>query len=96
MRRKTPYCPREDFTDYRKPEGTRPGLEVTMSNPETLYLRGFTGAALEGDIWKTVDSAVLAQDQELLYWLNENAFHPAGAVCVGRCRNGRKNGQRFD
>lgn len=69
--------PEGDFTDYRKPEGTRPGLEVTMSNPEPLYLRGFTGAALEGDAWKTVDSAVLAQNQELLYWLNENAFHPA-------------------
>ena len=69
--------PEGDFTAYRKPEGTRPGLEVTMSNPETLYLRGFTGAALEGDTWKTVDSAVLAQNQELLYWLNENAFHPA-------------------
>ena len=69
--------PEGDFTDYQKPEGTRPGLEVTMSNPETLYLRGFTGATLEGDTWKTVDSAILAQNQELLYWLNENAFHPA-------------------
>ena len=74
---KNTVLPEGDFTDYQKPEGTRPGLEVTMSNPETLYLRGFTGAALEGDAWKTVDSAVLAQNQELLYWLNENAFHPA-------------------
>ena len=74
---KNTVLPEGDFTDYQKPEGTRPGLEVTMSNPEPLYLRGFTGAALEGDTWKTVDSAVLAQNQELLYWLNENAFHPA-------------------
>ena len=69
--------PEGDFTDYQKQNGTRPGLEVTMSNPEALYLRGFTGATLEGDTWSEVDSAVLAQNQELLYWLNENAFHPA-------------------
>ena len=69
--------PEGDFTDYQKQNGTRAGLEVTMSNPEALYLRGFTGATLEGDIWSTVESAVLAQNQALLYWLNENAFHPA-------------------
>ena len=69
--------PEGDFTDYQKQSGTRPGLEVTMSNPEALYLRGFTGATLEGDTWSAVNSAVLAQNQALLYWLNENAFHPA-------------------
>lgn len=87
--------PEGDFTDYRKLEGTRPGLEVTMSNPETLYLRGFTGAALEGDIWKTVDSAVLAQDQELLYWLNENAFHPAAQYASAAAGTDGKTGSVF-
>ena len=79
--------PEGNFTDYQKPEDTaQPGLEVTMSNPEAMYLRGFTGCTLEGDIWKPVDTAVLAQNQELLYWLNENAFHPAAqyaAASVG-------------
>ena len=74
---KNTVLPEGDFTNYQKQNGTRAGLEVTMSNPEALYLRGFTGATLEGDIWSTVDSAVLAQNQALLYWLNENAFHPA-------------------
>lgn len=92
---KNTVLPEGDFTDYQKQNGTRAGLEVTMSNPEALYLRGFTGATLEGDIWSTVDSAVLAQNQALLYWLNENAFHPAGAVCVGRRRNGQGYWQRF-
>lgn len=87
--------PEGDFTDYRKPEGTRPGLEVTMSNPETLYLRGFTGAALDGDTWKTVDSAVLAQNQELLYWLNENAFHPAAQYASAAAGTDGKTGSVF-
>lgn len=69
--------PEGDFTDYQQQSGTRPGLIVTMSNPEALYLRVFTGATLEGDTWSAVDSAALAQNQELLYWLNKNAFHPA-------------------
>lgn len=74
---KNTVLPEGDFTDYQKQNGTRVGLEVTMWNPEALYLRGFTGATLEGDTWSTVESAVLAQNQALLYWLNENAFHPA-------------------
>lgn len=84
--------PEGDFTDYQKQSGTRPGLEVTMSNPETLYLRGFTGATLEGDTWSTVDSAVLAQNQELLYWLNENAFHPAAQYASAAAGTNRGTG----
>ena len=89
---KNTVLPEGDFTDYQKPEGTRPGLEVTMSNPEPLYLRGFTGAALEGDTWKTVDPAVLAQNQELLYWLNENAFHPAAQYASAAAGTDEKTG----
>ena len=47
---KNTVLPEGDFTNYQKQNGTRAGLEVTMSNPEALYLRGFTGATLEGDI----------------------------------------------
>ena len=89
---KNNVLPEGDFTDYQKQNGTRAGLEVTMSNPETLYLRGFTGATLEGDTWSTVDSAVLAQNQELLYWLNENAFHPAAQYASAAAGTDRGTG----
>ena len=69
--------PEGNFTDFQKPDGGQPGLEVTMSDPEAMYLRGFTGCTLEENTWRAVDPAILAEDQELLYWLNENAFHPA-------------------
>ena len=84
--------PEGDFTDYQKQNGTRPGLIVTMSNPEALYLRGFTGATLEGDTWSAVDSATLAQNQELLYWLNENAFHPAAQYASAAAGTDRETG----
>ena len=67
-------------------------LLYTSSNPEALYLRGFTGATLEGDIWSTVDSAVLAQNQALLYWLNENAFHPAAQYASAAAGTDRGTG----
>lgn len=89
---KNTVLPEGDFTDYQKQNGTRAGLEVTMSNPEALYLRGFTGATLGGDIWSTVDSAVLAQDQALLYWLNENAFHPAAQYASAAAGTDRGTG----
>ena len=89
---KNTVLPEGDFTDYQKQSGTRPGLEVTMSDPEALYLRGFTGAALEGDTWSTVDSAVLAQNQALLYWLNENAFHPAAQYASAAAGTDRETG----
>ena len=89
---KNTVLPEGDFTDYQKPDGTRPGLEVTMSNPETMYLRGFTGCTLEGDVWSAVDTAVLAQNQELLYWLNENDFHPAAQYASAADGTDRKTG----
>ena len=49
-------------------------LIVTMEKPEVLYLRGFTGAQLTDGRWQPLDPRVLAQDQELLYWLNSREF----------------------
>lgn len=49
-------------------------LIVTMERPEALYLRGFTGAVLEEDGWKPMESGLLAENQELLYWLIEREF----------------------
>ena len=68
--------PEGDFTAY-EPEGetAHPALAVTMEQPEPLFLRGFTGANLEGDCWEQIDPAILGENKVLLYWLNTNAFH---------------------
>lgn len=59
-----------------KSENAVPGLTVELSAPETLYLRGFTGAILEDDRWRATDSGTLAENETLLRWLNESAFFP--------------------
>lgn len=66
------------------PVGGASALVVTMEQPETLYLRGFTAAVLE-DTWQPLDPALLAEHQELLYWLNRNEFdlHAQFAAACG-------------
>lgn len=51
-----------------------PGLLVTMSNPRKMYLRGFAGCTFEEDSWKPMDTAALAEERTLLYWLNQGEF----------------------
>ena len=49
-------------------------LIVTMEKPEVLYLRGFTGAQFHDGRWQPLDNQILAEQQELLYWLNSREF----------------------
>lgn len=51
-----------------------PGLLVTMSHPGEMYLRGFAGCTFSGEAWKPMDAACLAENAELLYWLNQGDF----------------------
>lgn len=46
-------------------------LRVTMSEPESLYLRGYVGSVYEGDCWQPLTSEVYYENQALFYWLNE-------------------------
>ena len=69
--------PEGEFTDYKKAdEDAKPALVVTMESPEAMYLRGFTGAVFENETWLPMDSQVLAENEDLLYWLNLNVFNP--------------------
>lgn len=52
------------------------GLVVTMDQPERMYFRGFVGEMLEGDVWTPLEPELLAENRELLYWLNLYEFQP--------------------
>ena len=70
--------PEGDLTDVQDPaEDALPALMVTMEEPEAMYLRGFTGAVFEDGAWSALDPEILAANEDLLYWLNLNAFNPA-------------------
>ena len=55
----------------RKPQQA---LAVTMEVPQTMYLRGFTGAEFDGESWRGLDKEVLAKNKDLLYGVNLNVF----------------------
>ncbi len=70
--------PEGDFSGYKADsKSAHPALIVTAEKPETLYLRGFTGAVFENGSWQETDYKTLAENKDLLYWLNVNEFNPA-------------------
>lgn len=70
--------PEGNFTNYLSGDNAaQSALVVNMEIPEELYLRGFTGVVFENDTWKALDTEVLAENKELLYWMNLNGFNPS-------------------
>ena len=61
-----------DFEDDK--DKNHVALVVNMSKPEETYLRGFTGATYEKGVWKPLDTKALAENKELLYWMNQNQY----------------------
>lgn len=82
--RSTLHAARYETTDTVLPEGDfrqtpaapdpKPGLLVTMSHPQGMYLRGFAGCTFEEDVWKPMDTERLGENRALLYWLNQGVF----------------------
>lgn len=75
---KTTDMKKDTVTDETQEEDQetkkKSGLIVMMEQPETLYLRGFTGVLFEENRWSEQDKQVLAEQEDLLYWLNLNEF----------------------
>lgn len=68
--------PEGDFTDVSARQDTeQPALIVNMEKAETMYLRGFTGALFDGNRWTPLERSVIAEQKDLLYWMQLYAFH---------------------
>lgn len=50
-------------------------LKVTMEDPESLYLRGFTGSVYDGSSWKSIDTEDAYKQKNLFYWLHQDGFY---------------------
>lgn len=46
-------------------------LRITMSEPDSLYLRGYVGSVYDGSCWQELAPEVYYENQALFYWLNE-------------------------
>lgn len=68
--------PEGEFSAFSAAPEQTPCLTVTMEQPTTLYLRGFTGDVFTGTAWKTLDPQTLAEQRDLIYWLHKEGFYP--------------------
>ena len=52
-----------------------PALEISLSHPEKLYLRGEIYEIYTGTAWKKQDTVREAEYEDLFYWLHEKGFY---------------------
>lgn len=50
-------------------------LEVVMSQPESIYLKGYVGEIYEDSSWYAIDNRKLYEEWELFYWLHHRGFY---------------------
>lgn len=53
----------------------QPALEITMSQPQKLYLRGQIFETYDGTAWSEADPAMRAEHEDLFYWLHQSGFY---------------------
>lgn len=59
-----------------------PALEVTMEQPEKVYLRGQVYDTYTGTDWKAADTEETAQYEDLFYWLHEAGFYGQSQIAL--------------
>ena len=55
--------------------GDAKALEVTMSKPESYYLRGYVGEVYTKSAWQQADSQELYAYRDLFYWLHKDGYY---------------------
>ena len=69
-----------DLTKRARKTGKGTALTVTMSKPESVYLRGYVGDVLDGCHWETLPYSSYYENRNLVYWINEAGLNGLGQV----------------
>ncbi len=69
-----------DLTKGKRKTGKGTALTVTMSDPQSVYLRGYVGDVLDGFKWETLPYSSYYENRDLIYWLNDYGFNGLGQV----------------
>ena len=69
-----------DLTRSERMTGEETALKIRMSDPESLYLRGFVGEIYTGDSWDTLSTGTYYGSENLMYWLKELGFNTLGQL----------------
>ena len=64
----------------KREDGKGTALEVTMSKPQSMYLKGFTGDLVDGTKWASVPNSYYYSSYPLAYDLKENGFNGVGQL----------------
>src|SRR5699024_7527949 len=57
-------------------------LEVVMSQPTSLYLRGYVGSQYTSKRWENLESDTYYNHHGLFYWLEEEGFNPLNQLDI--------------
>lgn len=55
-------------------------LEVSMSNPQATYLRGYVGESYTSDRWSALPYATYKESRNLMFWLDNEDFNGLGQL----------------
>lgn len=55
-------------------------LKVKMSNPQSIYLKGYIGEMYTDGAWKELPHSVYAEEKNLFYWLKDEGFFAPGQL----------------
>lgn len=58
-------------------------LEITMSNPEPMYLRSFVGEKLKDNKWEKLSGENLSKVRDDFYWLRKDGFYAQALLAKG-------------
>ncbi|MBQ1251735.1 MAG: transglutaminase domain-containing protein [Firmicutes bacterium] len=82
-RDRTNNFPEGDFSRYDSFVYTEDiALEITMTNPQSLYLRGYVGSVFTEDGWRPVDRTELYSYADLFYTLHQNGFYGTSQLAM--------------
>lgn len=69
-----------DLTQRQRSREEGTAMEVTMREPESIYLRGFVGDIYTGDGWEALSASSYYSRTDLMYWLKQRGFYPLGQL----------------
>lgn len=55
-------------------------LEITMTTPQSIYLRGFVGESYQDNRWETLPNYNYYKEKDLFYWLRKEEFQTFGQL----------------
>lgn len=73
--------PQGDFSNLQEFKLSKDtAFTITMSEPESYYLKGFSGEVYTGTGWTLIDNRKLSDYNDIFYWLHEKAFYGYGQI----------------